>query len=779
MLFMSQRWFSRRPRLVAWLLLGSWLSLAPEARPQSQPILIKDAVRYDAGSLGFAGVGNENQNDNFGQAAANLGDLDGDGVIDIAFGHPRDDDVDDPGKLIGSQSGKFSNNGALWILFLNADGTVKNSRKISSASLDAPPLDADNAPPGLGPEDNIGVRGFGQAVDSIGDLDGDGVTDLIVGVNEDDDGTLEQLCDSCGFSQFIDVGFGSLFVLFMDTDGTIKSYQKISKTMGGGGLGALLNIKDYFGSAVADMGDFNGDGFHDVLVGAPGTHKTNPTTGQSFTIPHVQHLPSTGLGRVWVLSLHPDGTLFRRVPLDLPPGFLDGASSNEYGDEFGRSVAWLGDIDGPGAGSIDDPVNSMTSIAVGAPFDDDGPPSPQGRYGAVWILGLDFTDTSLSIVEAQKISETFGGFEGGLTQRDLFGMSMDPAGDWNGDGIPDLAVGAPFDDDGWADAGAVYILMLNKDGSVKTHLKISDTPSGIPDSLVTNGLGVNFGSAVASVGDFDDNGTRDFIAGAELYDPLKRGAGWLVTTDVPRLTLGDRLDGVVAADNSYVFTFEATAGTVLSITAIQKLSEMEPALRIYGPLTPGVEPAVLADVADTTSTKNSPKAKRKAKLPKGFSVPATGEYLLEVLDVSGNGGAFRMKTKGKPAKSVTKVVQIIELGVGDTTVDVSFDATSGSLLKKLSIKALKPKGDFALIDGQPAALLPVLDQVLDPKLQALPLVAPPKVNKAGTAVSINKQPLDRLGTYTVQISANAGSVGYAKLTATIKILKGKAKLVLP
>jgi hypothetical protein len=795
-------------RTYAWFLLGILVGLAPLAPAQSQPMIIKNSVRFDAGVLGYVGTGNSNLNDNFGRAAASLGDLDGDGVTDIVFGHSRDDDVDDPAKLGGQgvNSGKYNQNGAIWIIYLNADGTVKDKRTISATSPDAPPLDQDNGPPGVDGQDNAGVRGFGQAIDNIGDLDGDGVIDLIVGVNEDDEGTTGQTCTTCSNTNSpIDVGFGSLFVLFMNMDGTIKNYQKISKTQGGVVL-PDLGIKEFFGAAVASMGDFNDDGLKDILVGAPGTHKFNPTTqlpfpsplssGNSFD-PDNEHVSGTGLGRVWILSLNPDGTVAKRVPIDMPQvgdpipndpdgklygsdKALDGAFSNEYGDEFGRSVAWLGDLDGDTLDPDDpDDVDSMTTIAVGAPFDDDGPPNPQGRYGAIWILGIDLINGVPKIVESQKISAFHGNYNAALSRRDLFGISMDPAGDWNKDGVPDLVVGTLFDDDGWSDAGAVSILLLNRNGTVKSHMKISNSPHGLKDPLVTNQKGVNFGASVANIGDFDGNGTIDFIAGAELYDNLNRGAGWLVTTDVPRLALGDRLDAVVAPNNGYKFTFEATKGTRIKMAAAQVLSGMEPAIRILGPLIAGQEPDVLVDIADSTSKKNSPKARRKAKVPKKFAVPATGEYLVEVLDVGGQGGAFRMKTKGKAAKDVRKIVQIVEIGNGEETFEVSLDAVAGTLLKKLSIKTLKPKGDFAVVNGVAAALKPMVDAVLTPGSAPLLIEDLLKVNATGTQVSLKKLPLDGLGTYTVEVSGADQSVGYALLRASVKIPRSREKIVLP
>ena len=781
---------------VAALGLAAFASTVPA---QSQPLTIKRAVRYDAPVLGFDTGGLQNQNDNFGTSAA-AADLDGDGRVELFLGHWRDDDVDDPAKL---GSGKYNNNGALWVVKLNADGTVASTRKLSAADPEVPPLDVDNGPPGVSGEDAAGVRGFGWAVDSLGDVDGDGVPDLVVGVNEDDDGTTGKTCPNgtCSNPNIpIDVGYGSIYILFMRADGSIKSWQKISKTTGGN-LGALLSVKDYFGASVASMGDFNGDGFQDILVGAPGTHKSNPTTGGEpfnppLTLPgqtpeEYQHVASTGLGRVWILSIHPDGTLYRSVPLDLPhtPGglFLNGAASNEYGDEFGQSVAWLGDLDGDTPGTEENP-NAMTHIAVGAPQDDEGPQSPQGRYGAVWILGIDMVMNQggvevPTIVESQKLSALRGNLNIDLHQRDLFGMSLDRAGDWNKDGVPDLIVGASRDDDGKADSGSAFLLLMRPDMTVGAVRKMSDTPNGVPDTLVSNGKGVNFGTAVASVGDFDGNGTGDFVVGAELYDNLDRGAAWLLTTDVPRIKLGDRVDADIPASGSYRFTFEAARGTKLKMTAIQRPTAsgkaMEPGLRILGPLVEGQIPDVIAGLPDTVTTKKSPKAKRRSKLPKGLTVPETGHYLVEIFDVGGQGGTYRLKTAGKPAKDVRKVTSTVAVGSSEEVFPVEVTATSGSLLKKLAVKTVKPKGTFAVIDGQAAELFPVLDTVLDPGHDSVAIRPYVKVNATGTAVSLRKLPLDHLGDYVFEVGGAGGSVGYASFRASVKIPRSRERYIFP
>ncbi len=123
-------------------------------------------------------------------------------------------------------------------------------------------------------------------------------------------------------------------------------------------------------------------------------------------------------------------------------------------DLFGRSVASLGDLDGDGVGDL----------AVGATNDDDG---GNGR-GAVWIL---FLNTDGTVKSHQKISDTEGNFADKLNDGDFFGDSATSLGDLDGDGVGDLAVGAHGDEDGGFNHGAVWVLFLNTDGTVKSHQK--------------------------------------------------------------------------------------------------------------------------------------------------------------------------------------------------------------------------------------------------------------------------------------------------------------------
>ena len=76
---------------------------------------------------------------------------------------------------------------------------------------------------------------------------------------------------------------------------------------------------------------------------------------------------------------------------------------------------------------------------------------------------------SVRVKEFQKISDTQGNFTGALHSEDLFGTKVVNLGDLDGDGIIDIGVGT-HDDDGGFDRGALWILYLNADGTVKPRL---------------------------------------------------------------------------------------------------------------------------------------------------------------------------------------------------------------------------------------------------------------------------------------------------------------------
>lgn len=417
--------------------------------------------------------------DDFGVAAVNVGDIDDDGVTDLAIGAWLDDD--------GGMD-----RGAVWVLFMNTDGTVKSSQKISDV--------AGNLAAALDDSD-----GFGVGVGSLGDLDEDGVPDLAVGAPSDDDGGTDR---------------GAVYILFLNPNGTVKAEQKISSTSGG--FTGVLDNADGFGVGLGEIGDLDGDGVTDIVVG-----------------PWLDDDGGFDRGAVYVLLLNTNGTVKATQKISDLVGGL--ATPLDNADHFGRSAAGIGDLDG----------DSIPDIAVGADFDDDG----GTQSGAVYIL---FLNSNGTVKAEQKISSFAGGFPGGIGSSQ-FGVSVSPIGDLDGDGLVDLAVGAFLNDDGGNDKGAAWVLFLNANGTVRAAQRISDLNGGFNGQLDASDF---FGSAVAGVGDLDRDCRPDLVVMAFRDDDggLNRGAAWVLSLngclplDVCCPGNADGLDAVNFADITSVLT---------------------------------------------------------------------------------------------------------------------------------------------------------------------------------------------------------------------------------
>ncbi|MEM9036561.1 MAG: FG-GAP-like repeat-containing protein [Actinomycetota bacterium] len=429
-------------------------------RPTTRAFLELDDQSRITSALGGL-VGPIDNADQLGEAMAAIGDLDGDGVTDLAISAVQDDDGG-------------SNRGAVYVLFMNPDGSVKTEQKISSTSggLTGPLDDGDR---------------FGHAITALGDLDGDGVVDLAVGVYEDDDGGSRR---------------GAVYVLFMNRDGTVRAEQKISSIAGG--LTGPLDDTDRFGASVTALGDLDGDGIVDLAVGV----RDDDDGGD-------------GRGAVYVLFLNADGTVKAEQKISSVSGGLMGPLDDL--DRFGTAIGTIGDLDGDG----------IVDLAVGAQDDDDG----GDGHGAVYVLFLNADGT---VKAEQKISSTAGDLVGPLDVEDQFGIGVAGLGDIDGDGLPDLVVGANGDDDGGSGRGAVHVLTLNTDGSVNEELKVSSTAGGLTEPI---GNGDGFGVGVAGLGDLDGDGSIGLIVGARKNDDGggNRGALYLLDLVVPPDTDGDGL----------------------------------------------------------------------------------------------------------------------------------------------------------------------------------------------------------------------------------------------
>lgn len=311
---------------------------------------------------------------------------------------------------------------------------------------------------------NLSVDGvFGTDIANLGDLDGDGITDFAVGASSS---------STDGYR------VGEVWILLMNANGTVKENRRISKYSNSELVSGIMD-DSRFGKSIDRLGDLDGDGITEIIVSG-----------------YLDGEVAQNQGAVWILFLNNDGSVKDVQKINSLQGGFEGDLSGAKG--FGYGVATLADMDG----------DDIPEVAVGCRGDNDG-----GNFtGAVWIL---FLDENGMVKSEQKISALVGGFYGVLEAGDQFGNSVSNAGDLNQDGIDDLLVGAWRDDDGVEDSGAIWVLLLNEDGTVKDFDKISNTESNFTGDIEQDDL---FAFALESVPDMNGDGVREIVVGAKADD---------------------------------------------------------------------------------------------------------------------------------------------------------------------------------------------------------------------------------------------------------------------
>ena len=377
-----------------------------------------------------------NNLDLFGSSIANIGDLNNDGVFDIAVGAYYDD-------------AGGTNRGVIHVMFMNSNGTVSSTIEINNNTANGPVLN------------NLDL--FGSSIANIGDLNNDGVFDIAVGAYYDDAGGTNR---------------GVIHVMFMNSNGTVSSTIEINNNTANG---PVLNNLDLFGSSIANIGDLNGDGISDIAVGATGDN--------GYT------------GAIHVMFMYSNGTVSDTIKINNNTKKGPLLSS---GDQFGASIANIGDLNGDGT---DD-------IAVGATSDDAGGSS----RGAIHVL---FMNSNGSVSGTREINDNTANGPV-LNNLDLFGSSIANIGDLNNDGISDIAVGATGDDAGGSSRGAIYVLFMNSNGSVLYTIEINNNTANGPVLSDDD----RFGSSIANIGDLNNDGIFDIAVGAYNDDDggIDRGA---------------------------------------------------------------------------------------------------------------------------------------------------------------------------------------------------------------------------------------------------------------
>jgi Ca2+-binding RTX toxin-like protein len=402
------------------------------------------------GTNGFV-INGIDPNDYSGISVSSAGDINGDGFDDLIIGARYAD-----------PNGQ-SNAGESYVVFGKAGGFT--------ASLNLSTLDGINGfvINGIDAYDNSG-----RSVSSAGDINGDGFDDLIIGARYADPNNQGVAGES-----YVVFGKGTPFTASLNLSSLNGSNGFVINGIDGG---------DQSGISVSSAGDINGDGFDDLLIGAP---KADPNgvdrAGESYVV--------FGKAGGFTASLN-------LSTLNGSNGFV--INGIDGGDYSGNSVSSAGDINGDG---FDD-------LIISAPFAD-----TNGAYAGESYVVFGKAGGFTASLNLSSLNGTNGFVINGIRAYDNSGISVSSAGDINGDGFDDLLIGARYaDPNNQSGAGESYVV-FGKAGGFTASLNLSSL-NGIID-FVINGIDVGdySGNSVSSAGDINGDGFDDLIIGARYGDP--------------------------------------------------------------------------------------------------------------------------------------------------------------------------------------------------------------------------------------------------------------------
>ncbi len=303
---------------------------------------------------------------------------------------------------------------------------------------------------------------LGDAVGSAGDVNGDGIADIIIGAKD---------ADVNGNNSA-----GKIYVIF-GKNGDFSSSFNLANLDGSNGF--VLNgidEDDIAGISVSNAGDINNDGVEDLIIGARGGDVNgNSNAGESYVV--------FGQNSAFNASLN-------LADLDGSNGFvLNGVAS---GDFSGTSVSSAGDVNGDG---IDD-------LIIGANFANSNAGESYVVFGQDSGFNASFNLADLDGSNGFVINGTSSG--------DFSGTSVSGAGDVNGDGIDDLIIGANFAN---SNAGESYVV-FGQDSGFNASFNLANLDGS--NGFVINGTssGDFSGTSVSSAGDINGDGFSDLIVGA-------------------------------------------------------------------------------------------------------------------------------------------------------------------------------------------------------------------------------------------------------------------------
>jgi hypothetical protein len=394
------------------------------------------------GSGGFA-LSGAAPYDYAGAAVSSAGDINGDGYDDVIVGS------DGPG----------GDSGPSYVVFGHAGGFARGF------SLDT--IDGSN---GFKLSDG-GPSDIGAVVAAAGDVNGDGLGDIIVGAPAD------SAAGTYAGAAYVVFGKSSPFSASID----------LSALTGADGFRMDGSAYSYAANSVASAGDINGDGFADLIVGE---FHGEPGGLHEAGYSHVVFGHAGGFDPVIDLEA-----------LDGTNGFtLDGVS---FEQDSGFSVSSAGDVNGDG---FDD-------LLIGAPYTYS---SALGYVGGAYVMfgGKSGFDAHVSL---DDLSGTKGFRIEGSIEYGQFGFTVTSAGDINGDGLDDLMVAAPTTGHGYD--GQVYVV-LGRLPDAAVHLSGTAAGQTLVGGDFADGLKARAGDDVLW-----GHGENDALAGGRGDDTLIGGEG--------------------------------------------------------------------------------------------------------------------------------------------------------------------------------------------------------------------------------------------------------------
>ncbi len=316
---------------------------------------------------------------------------------------------------------------------------------------------------------------LGIAVSGVGDINGDGIDDLLIGANDAEIGNG----DNNGIS-YVVFGSATGFPANPETQqlNGLNGFAIIGETAG-----------DQSGNAVSAAGDVNGDGFNDLLVGT-----------RFANVCYVLFGKDTAFSPNIFLS-----------SLNGSSGFsITGAPSNE---NAGYALSSAGDVNGDG---FDD-------ILIGADFAD-----PNGNINAGASYIVFGTDSGFSSnIDLTQLDGSNGFAVNGEAAGDFSSRAVSGAGDINGDGFDDLLIGALYAfTEGAAQRGKSYVV-FGFDNPAVTSINLSNIgrADGNAIGFVIEGMTANdrLGVDVSAAGDINGDGFDDILLGT--YRPISISPG--------------------------------------------------------------------------------------------------------------------------------------------------------------------------------------------------------------------------------------------------------------